>query len=220
MSAMNMNRRGFPRSAGDRAGLLRRASSLPRSAGSRRRAGRSGSKLERLHSHRAGRFRHASSSTKPRWGRAPSRRFPCCWPRNWSATGTRCAPNFAPVDPALYGHAGRVRQPEHPHLLDAAAPGRRDGAREMLIEAAAQNWSVDQVAMPHGKRLRRQPATNARLSYGSWRKRRRSCRVPDRRRAEGPEAVPAHRQAGEAARHARQGQRPARSSASTRGCPA
>ena len=73
---------------------------------------------------------------------------------------------FAPVDPALYGNQGvygssSIRTTWNP-LRQAGAIGRA-----MLIDAAAQQWSVDKSRLTTENGFVLNPASNARLSYGS-----------------------------------------------------
>ena len=66
-------------------------------------------------------------------------------------------------------------------------PLRKAGAtaREMLVQAAAQQWKVE-IAVPRREQHRSQYSTNERLTYGVLRKRRRNCRLPAERCAEDP----------------------------------
>ena len=120
--------------------------------------------------------------------------LPCCWPRNWSATGRRSAPNFPGVDRAFGRHAGRVRKHEHPHFLAAAAAGRRVRARNAdrgrgAEDGASIRPSAARKTAPWSIR-----ATSARLSYGSLAEAAAKIAPPTERRAEGPRAIPHDRQ--------------------------
>ncbi|MCU1329700.1 MAG: aldehyde oxidase and xanthine dehydrogenase, molybdopterin binding, partial [Bryobacterales bacterium] len=73
---------------------------------------------------------------------------------------------FAPVDPALYGNQGVYGSQS---IRTSWFPMRQAGAngRAVLIEAAAQQWSVDKGTLRTDNGFVVNPANNARLSYGS-----------------------------------------------------
>ena len=73
---------------------------------------------------------------------------------------------FAPVDPALYGMQGVFGSQS---IRSLWMPLRQAGAtgRAMLIDAAAQQWSVDRALLRTENGFVINPATNTRLSYGS-----------------------------------------------------
>ena len=124
-----------------------------------------------------------SRSTSPRWGRAPSPRSRSCWPKSWSATGSKIRTEFAPVDPAygpLQGAFGSMS------IRTSWEPLRKAGAaaREMLLEAAAQKWGVDKSQCRAENGFVINTATNARLSYGSLAEAAAKLPVPAERRAE------------------------------------
>ena len=73
---------------------------------------------------------------------------------------------FAPVDPALYGQQGVYGSQS---IRSSWAPLRQAGAagRAMLVEAAAQKWGVDKAQLQTDNGFVVNPASGARLSYGS-----------------------------------------------------
>jgi isoquinoline 1-oxidoreductase beta subunit len=73
---------------------------------------------------------------------------------------------FAPVNPALYGMQGVYGSAS---IRTMWTPLRQVGAmgREMLVQAAANQWSVEQSQLRTEKGFVINPATGARLSYGS-----------------------------------------------------
>src|SRR5437016_3927712 len=72
----------------------------------------------------------------------------------------------APVDPASFGHQTTVGSQA---IRSSWEPMRRAGAeaREMLIQAAAQKWSVDKSRCRAENGFVINTADNSRLSYGS-----------------------------------------------------
>jgi isoquinoline 1-oxidoreductase beta subunit len=81
---------------------------------------------------------------------------------NWSKVRTE----FAPVDPALYGMQGVFGSQS---IRTLWTPLRQAGAtgRAMLIDAASQQWSVDKAQLRTENGFVINPASSARLSYGS-----------------------------------------------------
>ena len=79
---------------------------------------------------------------------------------------TKVRMEIAPVDPASYGHQTTVGSQA---IRTTWEPLRRAGAeaREMLIQAAAQQWNVDRARCRAENGFVINSATNARLSYGS-----------------------------------------------------
>ena len=79
---------------------------------------------------------------------------------------TKVRMEIAPVDPASYGHQTTVGSQA---IRTTWEPLRRAGAeaREMLIQAAAQQWNVDRARCRAENGFVIDSATNARLSYGS-----------------------------------------------------
>ena len=79
---------------------------------------------------------------------------------------TKVRMEIAPVDPASYGHQTTVGSQA---IRTTWEPLRRAGAeaREMLIQAAAQQWNVDRARCRADNGFVINSATNARLSYGS-----------------------------------------------------
>ena len=111
--------------------------------------------------------------------------------------------------------AGHLRQPGRPHDLRADAPHRCGGARDAGAGGRrSAGASIERSAAPRAASSST-PRPNARLSYGSLAATAATLPVPSDDHAEGPVAVPAGRQADEATRHAGQGHRPRRSTAST-----
>jgi isoquinoline 1-oxidoreductase beta subunit len=82
---------------------------------------------------------------------------------DWSKVRTE----FAPVNPALYGAVQNVVGSQSIRTL--WTPLRKVGAtgRAMLIEAAAQKWGVAPATLRTENGFVVNPASNARLSYGS-----------------------------------------------------
>ena len=85
---------------------------------------------------------------------------------DWSKIRTEFAQWTRRTTASSAPHAGRVRQPEHPHFLGPSAPGRRHRARD-AGQAAAQKWGVDKSQCRAENSSVVNTATNARLSYGS-----------------------------------------------------
>lgn len=79
---------------------------------------------------------------------------------------TKVSMQIAPVDPALYGHQTTVGSQAIRSTWD---PLRKAGAeaREMLKQAAAQQWGVDKSQCRAENGFVINTSTNARLSYGS-----------------------------------------------------
>ena len=73
---------------------------------------------------------------------------------------------FAPVNPALYGNQGVYGSQS---IRTTWFPLRQAGAnaRAMLLEAAAQQWKADKTALRTEAGFVVNPATGAKLSYGS-----------------------------------------------------
>lgn len=73
---------------------------------------------------------------------------------------------FAPVNPALYGNQGVFGSQS---IRTTWFPLRQAGAnaRAMLLDAAAQQWKVDKAALRTDAGFVVNPATGAKLSYGS-----------------------------------------------------
>ena len=78
----------------------------------------------------------------------------------------RVTTEFAPVNPALYGNQGVYGSQS---IRATYFPLRQAGAtaRAMLIEAAAQKWSADKAQLRTDSGFVLNPATGAKLSYGS-----------------------------------------------------
>ena len=78
----------------------------------------------------------------------------------------RVSTEFAPVNPALYGNQGVYGSQS---IRATYFPLRQAGAtaRAMLMEAAAQKWSVDKSQLRTDAGFVVNPATGAKLSYGS-----------------------------------------------------
>ena len=131
---------------------------------------------------------------------------------DWSRVKTE----FAPINAALYGGAlqGTFGSMAIRTTYD---PMRRTGAaaRDMLMQAAAARWGVDEVAVPHGERRRDQHRDQRAPDLRQPRRGSREAAGAGERHAEGSGAVQADRQADSARRHARQGHRARRRSAST-----
>ena len=132
-----------------------------------------GTETECLDAHGHRRQRHAMIH-KSEMGQGSVTSLSSFSPRNSIATGA-IRTEFAPVDPAS-GCAGRVRQPEYPHLLGSAAQAGAT-AREMLMDAAAQKWGMDKSQCRAENSYVINTATNARLSYGNLAEPRRNCRA-------------------------------------------
>src|SRR5258706_15708395 len=81
---------------------------------------------------------------------------------DWSKVRTE----FAPVDPSLYGFQGVVGSQS---IRTLYAPLRQVGAkgRAMLVEAAAQQWSVPAAWLRTENGFVINPSNNAKLSYGA-----------------------------------------------------
>jgi isoquinoline 1-oxidoreductase beta subunit len=79
---------------------------------------------------------------------------------------TRVRTEFAPVDPALYGMQGVYGSAS---IRGLWAPLRQVGAmgRSMLVDAAAQKWSVNRTQLRTENGFVVDPGKGARLSYGS-----------------------------------------------------
>jgi isoquinoline 1-oxidoreductase beta subunit len=73
---------------------------------------------------------------------------------------------FAPVDPALFGNQGVYGSAS---IRTTWMPLRQAGAsaRAMLMDAAAQKWNVDRASLRTDSGFVVNPASGARLSYGS-----------------------------------------------------
>ncbi|HXJ37972.1 MAG TPA: molybdopterin cofactor-binding domain-containing protein, partial [Bryobacteraceae bacterium] len=73
---------------------------------------------------------------------------------------------FAPVNPALYGNQGVYGSQS---IRTMWTPLRQAGAtaRAMLVEAAAQQWNVDKGGLRTDTGFVMNPASGAKLSYGS-----------------------------------------------------
>ena len=73
---------------------------------------------------------------------------------------------FAPVNPALYGNQGVFGSQS---IKTSWIPLRQAGAnaRAMLLDAAAQQWKVDKAALRTDAGFVVNPASGAKLSYGS-----------------------------------------------------
>jgi len=86
--------------------------------------------------------------------------------------------DFAPVDPALYGHQGTVGSQA---VRSTWEPLRRAGAeaREMLLQAAANQWGVARSQCRAENGFVINTATSARLSYGSLAEAAGKLPVPD-----------------------------------------
>ncbi len=79
---------------------------------------------------------------------------------------TKVKTEFAPVNPALYGNQGVYGSAS---IRTTWAPLRQAGAaaRAMLLDAAAQKWGVEKAGLRTENGFVVNPASNARLSYGS-----------------------------------------------------
>ena len=79
---------------------------------------------------------------------------------------TKVRAEFAPVNPAALRLPGRRRQPEHPHLMDAAAPGRRNRPRDAgRSRRAAVERPASSLRTENGFVIN--TSNNAKLSYGT-----------------------------------------------------
>ena len=75
-------------------------------------------------------------------------------------------------------------------------------ARVMLVQAAANQWKVPASECSGGEQRHHAQAVGPQDDLRQGRRGRRAARAAEGREAQGPEGVEAHRQAGEAARHA------------------
>jgi isoquinoline 1-oxidoreductase alpha subunit len=111
-----------------------------------------------------------SSSTRSRWGRAPSPRCRCCWPRSWAPTCRKVKLEQAPADNSLYADpllGGQVTGGST-SVRGAWKPLREAGAkvRTVLVQAAAQTWKVDEKELSVVGGTVRHAASNRSAHFG------------------------------------------------------
>ena len=119
---------------------------------------------------------------------------------------TKIRTEFPGVDRAFGGSQGRLRQPEHPLVVDAAAAGGRVGASDARAGGGAR-WGVDAAACRADNGVVINTATNARLSYGALAEDAAKLPVPAAPALKNPQRLPSHRHFREASRHAGQDRR-------------
>ena len=98
---------------------------------------------------------------------------------DWSKVRTE----FAPVESGALRIPGRRRQPEHPHLVDSAAPGRRHRPRDAGPGRRAAVGRPGIASSAPKTASSSTPSTNAKLSYGTLAEAAAKLPVPGQRRS-------------------------------------
>ena len=126
----------------------------------------------------------------------------------------------ADLDETKYGRQTRRRQHRDAEQLGAAAPGRARPARQMLVAAAAQTWSVPEAECTTASAvvIHRGTGPHARLRRARGEGRDADAARSQDGEAEGPEGLQDHRQADPPASTTRRSSPASRSSASTSRC--
>ena len=151
-----------------------------------------------------------SSCRRSRWARAPTRRCPCSSPRSSKLISSKVGLEAAPPNDKLYANPllGFQVTGGSTSVPGFWEPLRRAGAtaRVMLIEAAAAQWNVDAASCRAEKGEVVSP-TGQRMNYGALVEAASKLPVPDKVMLKDAEEFHANRNARQAARHAREGER-------------
>ena len=148
----------------------------------------------------------SSASRAPRWARARSPASPSWSPRSSNATGRRSRPNIrrpARTSPAsacgaTYSTGGsRGIRTSHEYVRKGGA-----AAREMLIQAAANEWKVPVVRSARAANgVITHKASGRTTTYGKVAEAAAKLEPPKEVEAQGSEGLEDRRQAAQAARH-------------------